>query len=124
MPFPIFEDRRLLIYLLATKTIAEVFGLQAYASVNGFIYFVRGLGAMFGYVNELLSELASLSQSSNANHETPRSPIGGKIVGENKVANYGNVAWFDGALLAGAAFCVLGVRGWDALEKGGWRWRA
>ena len=52
------------------------------------------------------------------------SPVGGKILGESKVGNYGNVVWFDGALLAGAAVCVLGVRGWDALEKGGWSWRA
>lgn len=79
---------------------AEVFGLQAYASVNGFIYFVRGLGAMFG------------------------SPVGGAILGENRLGNYKTVIVFDAALLAGAAFCVVGVRFYDAVDKRAWRWRA
>ncbi|CZS95405.1 related to protein MCH2 (monocarboxylate permease homolog) [Rhynchosporium agropyri] len=48
---------------LFPTTIAEVFGLQAYASVNGFIYFIRGLGTMFG------------------------SPVGGKILGESNLGN-------------------------------------
>ncbi|KAK3069663.1 hypothetical protein LTS18_000270 [Coniosporium uncinatum] len=33
---------------LFPTTITEVFGVQSYASVNGFVYFVRGLGAFFG----------------------------------------------------------------------------
>jgi hypothetical protein len=78
----------------------EVFGLQAYASVNGFIYFIRGLGTMFG------------------------SPVGGKILGESRLINYRNVVLFDAALLAGAVFCVLGVRCYDAVEKKKWRWKA
>jgi hypothetical protein len=82
------------------QTVAEVFGLQAYSSVNGFMYFMRGLGTMFG------------------------SPVGGKILGESKVSNYRNVVLFDGALLAGAAFCVAAVRFWDAVDKRGWKWRA
>ncbi|TVY83645.1 Aspyridones efflux protein apdF [Lachnellula suecica] len=85
---------------LFPTTIAEVFGLQAYASVNGFIYFVRGLGQMFG------------------------SPVGGKILGESKLENYKNVVAFDAALLGGAALCVIGVRFWDAVEKRTWRWKA
>jgi hypothetical protein len=80
--------------------VAEVFGLQAYASVNGFIYFMRGLGTMFG------------------------SPIGGKILGENRLGNYRNVVLFDAALLAGAACCVVGVRCWDAFDKRAWKWKA
>lgn len=79
---------------------AEVFGLQAYASVNGFIYFVRGLGTMFG------------------------SPVGGKILGESRLGNYRNVVLFDAALLAGAACCVVGVRCWDAIDKRAWKWKA
>src|SRR5208282_3487876 len=71
---------------LFPTTVVEVFGLQAYASVNGFMYFVRGLGAMVG------------------------SPVGGKILGESELGNYRNVVWFDAALLAGAALCVIGVR--------------
>lgn len=85
---------------LFPTTVAEVFGLQAYASVNGFIYFVRGLGTMFG------------------------SPIGGKILGESRLANYRNVVVFDAALLAGATFCVVGVRCYDAIDKRDWKWKA
>jgi hypothetical protein len=80
--------------------VADVFGIQAYASVNGFMYFVRGLGTMTG------------------------SPVGGKILGESKLGNYKNVVWFDAALLGGAALCVMGVRWWDAVEKRAWKWRA
>jgi predicted MFS family arabinose efflux permease len=80
--------------------VAEVFGLQAYASVNGFIYFVRGLGTMFG------------------------SPIGGKILGESRRANYRNVVVFDVALLASATLCVVGVRCYDAIDKRDWKWKA
>jgi predicted MFS family arabinose efflux permease len=82
------------------KTVAEVFGLQAYASVNGFIYFVRGLGTMFG------------------------SPVGGKILGESVLKNYRGVILFDAALLAGAMFCVIAVRFFDSVEKRSWKWRA
>lgn len=78
----------------------EVFGLQAYASVNGFMYFMRGLGTMFG------------------------SPIGGKILGDSVLTNYRNVVWFDAALLGGAMICVAGVRWWDAVDKKAWRWKA
>ncbi|PVH89931.1 MFS monocarboxylate transporter-like protein [Cadophora sp. DSE1049] len=85
---------------LFPTTIAEVFGLQAYASVNGFIYFVRGLGTMFG------------------------SPVGGQILGESKLGNYREVVIFDALLLAGATVCVVAVRGLDAAEKRAWRWRA
>ncbi|KAF4637967.1 hypothetical protein G7Y89_g123 [Cudoniella acicularis] len=85
---------------LFPTTIAEVFGLQAYASVNGFIYFVRGLGQMLG------------------------SPVGGTILGESKLDNYKGMVVFDAILLSGAAFCVVGVRFWDAAGKNQWRWRA
>jgi predicted MFS family arabinose efflux permease len=80
--------------------VSEIFGLQAYASVIGFVYFVRGLGTMFG------------------------SPVGGKILGESRLGNYRNVVLFDAALLAGASFCVIGVRCWDAIEKRAWKWKA
>ncbi|KAL3423803.1 hypothetical protein PVAG01_05550 [Phlyctema vagabunda] len=85
---------------LFPTTIAEVFGLQAYASVNGFVYFVRGLGLMCG------------------------SPLGGKILGESVLGNYKSVIYFDAALLGGAAICVVGVRFWDAVEKRTWLWKA
>ncbi|KAM0136015.1 hypothetical protein ACHAO1_004844 [Botrytis cinerea] len=85
---------------LFPTTVAEVFGLQAYASVNGFIYFVRGLGTMLG------------------------SPVGGKILGESKLGNYRSVILFDAALLSGATFCVIAVRFFDSVEKRSWKWIA
>jgi hypothetical protein len=80
--------------------VVEVFGLQAYASVNGFMYFMRGMGTIFG------------------------SPVGGKILGESRLSNYRNVVLFDGALLGGAALCVVAVRCWDAVDKRAWKWKA
>lgn len=68
--------------------------------MNGFIYFVRGLGTMFG------------------------SPVGGKILGESKLGNYRGVILFDGALLSGATLCVLAVRFFDSVEKRSWKWKA
>lgn len=85
---------------LFPTTIADVFGLQAYASVNGFVYFVRGLGLMCG------------------------SPVGGKILGESRLGNYRSVVWFDAALLGGAAVCVVCVRCWDAVDRRAWNWKA
>ena len=85
---------------MSLQTVAEVFGLQAYASVNGFIYFVRGLGTMLG------------------------SPVGGKILGESKLGNYRSVILFDAALLSGATFCVIAVRFFDSVEKRSWKWIA
>ena len=82
------------------QTIADVFGIQAYASVNGFMYFMRGMGTMFG------------------------SPVGGKLLGESVLGNFRSVIFFDAALLGGAALCVLGVRWRDAVDKRSWLWRA
>lgn len=83
-----------------SQTVAEVFGIQAYSSVIGFLYFVRGCGAMFG------------------------SPVGGQILGESVIGNYFNVIWYDFALFAGATICVMGVRACDALGKRAWVWKA
>lgn len=33
---------------LLPTTITEIYGVQNYATANGFIYFIRGLGALFG----------------------------------------------------------------------------
>ena len=90
-------------------TTSEVFGIQAYASVNSFVYFVRGCGAAFG------------------------SPVGGQILGESRgletngdgvLSSYYKLIWYDGALLIGSSLCVIGVRGFDALEKKQWKWKA
>lgn len=85
---------------LFPTTVAEVFGMQAYASVNGFIYFIRGLGTFYG------------------------SPVGGKILGESSLANYPKVVWYDATLLLGASLCMVGVRWFDAVEKRQWKWKA
>ena len=92
-------------------TITDVFGIQAYASINSFIYFVRGIGAAFG------------------------SPVGGQILGDSRdlasahslakaTADYKKLIWYDGALLVGSSLCVMAVRGFDAIEKKHWRWKA
>jgi len=86
---------------LFPTTIAEVFGIQNYSSVSGFLYFVRGCGAMFG------------------------SPVAGKVLGRGAlVEKYKGVVWYDFALFGAAALAVLGVRWWDARGKGIWSWKA
>jgi hypothetical protein len=95
---------------LFPTTITEVFGIQAYASVNGFLYFIRGLGALFG------------------------SPVGGAILGDSRTMSfhdtskmfrdYQKLVWYDGALLLGSSICVIGVRGFDAVNKRQWKWKA
>jgi hypothetical protein len=64
------------------------------------MYFVRGVGAMFG------------------------SPVGGQILGESALQNFRRVVWFDAALLIGAAVCVIAVRAFEAVDKKAWRWKA
>jgi MFS family permease len=75
---------------LLPTTITEVYGTQNYARVNGFIYFIRGLGAIFG------------------------APIAGVILGSHKrgaIVNmglgalqkrYNDVVIYDAALLLAA----------------------
>jgi hypothetical protein len=86
---------------LFPTTVIEVFGTQAYASVNGFIYFLRGLGALWG------------------------SPVGGALVKNGTAPKaYINLIWFDFALLMLSSVCVIAVRGFDALEKGNFKLKA
>ncbi|KAI0008687.1 major facilitator superfamily domain-containing protein [Xylariaceae sp. FL0662B] len=88
-------------YALFPATIAEVFGIRQYAAVNGFIYFIRGLGTMFG------------------------SPVGGQLLGKGTdgPSAYAKIVYWDGALLLGATICLAGVRYVDARGKG-WNWVA
>lgn len=82
-------------------TVIEVFGTQAYASVNGFIYFIRGLGALWG------------------------SPVGGVLVADgNQPSAYLAVIWYDFALLMFSSLCVIGVRALDAVDKGRFKLKA
>ncbi|OCH92967.1 MFS general substrate transporter [Obba rivulosa] len=102
---------------LLPTTITEVYGVQNYSSVNSFIYFIRGLGALFG------------------------APVAGVILGHHKRGSiassntmfsgivptklqYNEVAIFDGALLVASGVCVAYVRWLDARDKGRWSWRA
>jgi len=86
---------------LFPTTVIEVFGAQAYASVNGFIYFIRGLGALWG------------------------SPVGGALVKEGTHPQaYVTLIWYDFALLMLSSVCVIAVRGLDASAKGRFKLKA
>jgi MFS family permease len=86
---------------LFPTTVMEVFGAQAYASVNGFIYFIRGLGALWG------------------------SPVGGALVAEGQRPQaYINLIWYDFGLLMLSSVCVMAVRALDARDKGKFKLKA
>ena len=87
-------------------TVSEVFGIQAYASVNSFLYFVRGCGAAFGspVSDQILGKSRGLT-----------------MVEEGVLSSYNKLIWYDDTLLVRSSLCVLGVRGFDALEKKRWR---
>ena len=92
-------------YALFPATIADVFGIRSYAAVNGFIYFIRGLGTMVG------------------------SPVGGVLLGkgmsagEVRVKGYARVVYWDGALMLASVVFIIGLRWADAARRG-WMWRA
>lgn len=86
---------------LFPTSVIEVFGTQAYVSVNGFLYFIRGLGAFWG------------------------SPVGGALVGNGTAPKaYISLIWYDFGLLMLSSVCVIAVRGFDALEKGRFKLKA
>jgi len=86
---------------LFPTAVIEVFGAQAYASVNGFIYFIRGLGALWG------------------------SPVGGALVaGGQHPQAYISLIWYDFGLLLFSSICVIAVRALDASEKGRFKLKA
>ncbi|TFL01978.1 major facilitator superfamily domain-containing protein [Pterulicium gracile] len=97
---------------LLPTTVAEVYGVQHYASVNSSIYFIRGLGSMAG------APLAGLILGSYARGARE----GGEVdVGLQK--RYKDVVVYDGVLLMAATLAVANVRWFDAREKG-WKWKA
>lgn len=99
---------------LLPTTIAEVYGVQHYTSVNGIIYFIRGMGALFGapLAGVILgSHQRGLSASSILDHHVLQT-------------KYNQVALYDGALLLAAGLCVMYVRWSDARYRGSWRWKA
>jgi MFS family permease len=95
---------------LLPTTITEIYGIQNYNSVNGFIYFTRGLGSVLG------APIAGVILRSNAGGLQPGIGILKK--------KYNDVVIYDGLLLVSASFCVGYVRWLDAREKGVWIWKA
>ncbi|KAJ7577530.1 MFS general substrate transporter [Mycena floridula] len=98
---------------LLPTTITEVYGVESYTNVNGFIYFIRGLGSILG------------------------APLAGVILGTYRSADsslflnstllqkrYNYVVIYDGILLLCAGMCVLCVRWLDSRDKDGWKWKA
>ena len=77
---------------LLSTILVEVFGPEHYASVNGFLYFLRGCGAFMG------------------------APVGGLLLPEGHSygmlapTEYTKIIVFDGALLMGSAVSVALVR--------------
>ena len=101
---------------LLPTTITEIYGIQNYANVNGFIYFIRGLGALFG---------APVAGVILGNHQRNVSSKLGSTSGITATRmRYNDVAIFDGILLLAAGICVSYVRWLDARDKGGWKWKA
>ncbi|KAJ3838249.1 MFS general substrate transporter [Lentinula raphanica] len=121
---------------LLPTTITEIYGVENYASIpgpagmtrpglvktlgiNGVLYFIRGLGSIFGAPMAGLI-LGSHSRSSAASSSTKSNPLGLGLVQKR----YNEVVIFDGMLLLAGAVCVGYVRWLDARDKGAWRWKA
>ena len=102
--------------------------------MNGFIYFIRGLGAIFG---------APIAGVILGSHKRTASVNGGIDIGLGVLQKrYNDVVVYDGVLLIGAglyvfilflavvslfshfARCVAYVRWLDARDKGKWAWKA
>ena len=74
---------------LLPTTLLEIFGPENYSSVNGFLYFIRGCGAVMG------------------------SPVGGLLLPDHTrltAGDYTSIILFDGGLLIGSAVSVGLVR--------------
>ncbi|KAK7043104.1 hypothetical protein VNI00_008458 [Paramarasmius palmivorus] len=97
---------------LLPTTITEIYGVENYASVNGTLLFIRGLGSLFG------APLAGLILGSHARTEYAGSEIKGLQ------AKFNNIVIYDGVLLVASALCVVYVRWLDARDKGRWKWKA
>ena len=104
---------------LLPTTITEIYGVQNYSSVNGAIYFIRGLGVLVG------APIAGLILGSHQRGANPSGPQGAQLLRLDALkTRYNDVAVFDGALLLASGMCVAYVRWLDARDKGGWSWRA
>ena len=96
-----------------------MYGVQHYTSVNGIIYFIRGMGALFG------APLAGVILGSHQRGLGLHPPTGASAVDVRQLrTKYNQVAFYDGALLLAAGVCVAYVRWSDARYHGRWRWKA
>ncbi|KIK62282.1 hypothetical protein GYMLUDRAFT_165254 [Collybiopsis luxurians FD-317 M1] len=102
---------------LLPTTIAEIYGVENYHSVNGVLYFIRGLGSIFG------APIAGLILGTHSRSEVAGTAMKGMGLGFIK-RRYNDVVIFDGVLLLAATGCVAYVRWLDARDKGAWRWKA
>ncbi|EKM54905.1 uncharacterized protein PHACADRAFT_185733 [Phanerochaete carnosa HHB-10118-sp] len=102
---------------LLPTTIAEVYGVQHYTSVNSVIYFIRGMGALFG---------APLAGVILGSHQRGLGMHSGTSMMDLHAlrTKYNQVALYDGALLLAAGLCVAYVRWSDARYRGRWQWKA
>ncbi|KAL0071264.1 hypothetical protein AAF712_001830 [Marasmius tenuissimus] len=101
---------------LLPTTITEIYGVENYASVNGALLFIRGLGSIFG------APLAGLILGSHTRTSSGDSTVAGDP--EKLRRRYNDVVVYDGVLLIASALCVLYVRWLDARDKGRWKWKA
>ncbi|KAJ6483870.1 MFS general substrate transporter [Mycena vitilis] len=100
---------------LIPTTITEIYGVENYARVNGFIYFVRGMGALLG------APVAGLILGT---HKRGGGATGAGLIEEGLRGRYERVVVYDGVLLLCAGMCVAYVRWLDARDKGAWKWKA
>lgn len=90
---------------LFPTALVELFGVQHFASVNGFLYMLRGIASLVG------------------------TPVAGALIRGSGVSSsmYSSMAYekssaLVGALLGGATLAMLWVR-LEAMEHAGWKWK-
>ncbi|KAJ7573617.1 MFS general substrate transporter [Mycena floridula] len=98
---------------LLPTTITEIYGVENYGSVNGFIYFIRGLGSILG------APLAGMILGTY--RRSPDSSLLNRTLLQKR---YNYVVIYDGVLLLCAGMCVMYVRWLDSRDKGRWKWKA
>ena len=99
---------------LLPTTIAEIYGVENYTGVNAVLYFIRGLGSIFG------APIAGVILGSHSRVVTSTDSTELGFVKKR----YNDVVIYDGMLLLAATLCVGYVRWLDARDKGTWRWKA
>ncbi|KAJ7112219.1 hypothetical protein C8R44DRAFT_741924 [Mycena epipterygia] len=93
---------------LIPTTITEIYGVESYSRVTGFVYFVHGLGSLLG-----TSIAGLILVGHKRGGDAPIEPA------DQLRARYEHIVVYDGLLLFGAGMCVAYVRCLDARDKGG-----